>query len=209
MDKTYKKILERARDLFFNYRVINVSIEDICKDLGITEEAFHKYIKNKAELVDKILEVERVSFQNIFDEYDFEGQNAIDILLIVSKEVNQRFKYVNPAITYDLKNHYPEIYHKHFEDKLDFIFEKIKINIEKGTKQGMYREDLSIELIARTYMSKLIDIHDPNHYQPEEFSFAMMFNIMFEKFIEGISNEKGMEYYKKRKQLFTILNFGK
>jgi len=203
---TLKPLLEKAREFFFKSGVENVSIEEFCANEGITEEEFHKYFKDKKDLVDKFLENERECFEIIFDEYDFEGMNAIDILLIVSKEVSKRFRSVNPSITYDIKNVYPDIYLKHIETKRDFIFGKIKINLEKGISQGIYRNDVSIELMARGYISKLLDIHDPNHFMPQAFSFAMLFDIMFENFIKGVANEEGYEYYKKRKQLLATLD---
>ena len=112
---------------------------------------------------------------------------------------------MNPAVTLDLKNQYPEIYSKHLESRKGFIFEKIKINIEKGIRQGIYREDISTELIARTYISKLLGIHDANDFPPNAFSFATLYDVMFERFIMGIANKQGIEYYKKRKQLYKVM----
>lgn len=42
-------------------------------------------------MVNTILAHERRCFEEIFNEYNFEGWNAIDILLIVSNEINNRF----------------------------------------------------------------------------------------------------------------------
>ncbi|MCK4639354.1 MAG: hypothetical protein KAT33_08040, partial [Bacteroidales bacterium] len=145
-----------------------------------------------------ILEFERERFKSIFDEYDFEGVNAIDILLTVSKEIALRFKDVTPSLTFELKKYYPELYQKHFDARTDFIFEKIKINLTKGINQGIYREDLSIELIARLYISRLIDIHNPEFFPPEKYSFENFFNVMFENFIRGIAKPEGIKYYEKQ-----------
>ncbi len=206
MGENLKPLLEKAREFLFKSGVQNASIEDFCAKEGIEQAFFYKYFKSKEDLVDKVLGNERESFDIIFDEYDFEGMNAIDILLIVSKEVSKRFRSVNPSITYDIKNVYPEIYLKHIEARRDFIFGKIQINLQKGISQGIYRNDISIELMARGYISKLLDIHDPNHFMPQAFSFATLFDIMFDNFIKGVANEEGLEYYKKRKQLLSILS---
>lgn len=205
MKDNYLRIIEKARSVIFKKSIKDISIEEFCKKTRIKEEEFKQYFKDKEDLIDKILEHERQSFEVIFDKYDFEGQNAIDIMLIVGMEISKRFKFVNPAVTLDLKNQYPEIYRKHLESRQGFIFEKIKINIEKGIRQGIYRKDISIELIARTYLSKLLDIHDADDFPPQAFSFATLYEIMFEKFITGIANKQGIEYYKKRKQLYKVM----
>ena len=39
-------------------------------------------------------------------------------------------------------------------------------------EQGMYKKDISSEMIARMYIAKLNDIHNPQIYPPEGFTFA-------------------------------------
>ncbi len=181
-----------------------MSIKDISKCIGVPEENIRKYVKNKKALLEKVLEFERDSFKVIFDVHNFEGVNAIDILLTVSKEIATKFNNISPAITFDLKSTFPNIYQNHFEARRDFIFMKIKINLQKGISQGMYREDLSIELISRLYISRLIDIHDPNFFPPEEFSFEMLFDVMFENLIRSIATEEGIKYFEQKRKEFKF-----
>src|SRR5664279_2515661 len=157
MDNTLIDVLERVRELFFKYGVRSVSMDDICRDIGISKKKLYQLFSSKNELVEKLLLLERENFEIIFDTYNFEGVNAIDILLTVSKEVGDRFRDVSPSMTFDLKKYYPDIYHKHIEERIDFIFKKIQINLEKGVNQVVYRDDLSVELISRLYISRLID----------------------------------------------------
>jgi TetR/AcrR family transcriptional regulator, cholesterol catabolism regulator len=209
MDNTLTDVLERVRELFFKYGVRSVSMEDICRDLGISKKKLYQLFSSKNELVEKLLELERQNFEIIFDTYSFEGVNAIDILLTVSKELGERFRDISPSITFDLKKYYPDIYHKHIEDRVDFIFKKIQINLEKGINQGVYRDDLSIELIARLYIRRLIDLHNPKFFPADKFSFQTLFEAMFDNFIRGIANEKGIEYYEKQKRKVNFSKFNK
>lgn len=198
MDEKLKSILIKARDVSFTYGIRSMSMDDISRKLGISKSTLYKHVKNKTDLVDKILEFEREGFKKIFEDYDFEGVNAIDILLIVSKEVSKNFKTVNPSITFELKKYYPDLYQKHIDERIDFIFQKIKINLQKGIAQGMYREDLSIELAARLYISRLLDLHNEELFPTEKFSFQTLFNFMFENWIRGISRPQGIKYYEQQ-----------
>ncbi len=193
-------ILLKIRDLSIQYGIRNLTFENICHHLSLTIEDLQEIAPSENVLVKKILEFERESFSSIFDKYNFEGINAIDILLTVSNEVSNRFNELSPSITLDLKNTYPEIYQNHIEQRIDFIFEKIKINIQKGIAQGMYRDDLSIELLSRIYISRLIDIHNPLFFPPEKFNFKLLFEVMFENFIRGIATEEGLKYYSQRRK---------
>ncbi|HRX98350.1 MAG TPA: hypothetical protein P5514_15500, partial [Bacteroidales bacterium] len=174
------------------------SFEEIENKTGIQRSDISKYVKNEEELVQKLLELERQKFEEIFLIHDFEGVNAIDILLTVSKEVANNFILVSPAITVHLKSKYPQIYQDHFEKRLQFIFDKIQINITKGIQQGLYREDLSIELLARLYLSRLIDIHNPDLFPPDKFSFETLFAVMFEDLVRSIGKPEAIAYFEKK-----------
>lgn len=200
MDDQKRDIVIRVRELALKHGIRDVSLATISEQLNIPLAIMSKYFKNESDLVEKVLEFERDSFRTIFDDYNFVDVNAIDILLTVSKEIATRFTSLTPSISVELKKYYPEIYQRHFELRTEFIFGKIKINIEKGIRQGMYRDDLSIELIARLYISRLIDMHNPDFFPPDKFSFATLFEVMFENFIRGICNDEGIKYYKKQKK---------
>jgi hypothetical protein len=206
MDSTLREIIEKFRDYLYNKNSQAViKIDEISSETGIPKEVLLKYVSGEAELVEKVLDFERHRFEEIFKIHDFEGVNAIDILLIVSKEMAEKFMDISPSVTFVLKNHFPDIYQEHFILRRDFIYDKIKINLWKGINQGMYRDDLSIELVARLYLSRLIDLHNPDFFPAEQFSFETLFNVMFESFIRSIAKPEGLEYYEKKKKNF---NFG-
>ncbi len=207
MDSSLVDILERVRELFFKYGVRSISMDDICRDIGISKKKLYRFVHSKNELVEKLLELERENFEIIFEKNNFDGVNAIDVLLIVSHDVGDRFKDVSPSMTFDLKKYYPEIYHHHVESRIEFVYQNIKLNIQKGIRQGMYRDDLSVELVARLYIRRLIDLHNPEFFPADKFSFQTLFDVMFDNFIRGIANEEGTKYYEKQKRKVNLKKF--
>jgi len=163
----------------------------------------NEYFKDDETLVKYILENERNEFEVIFVDYNFEGNfDAINILFIVSKEVAAKFYNLSPSVTHNYIDIYPDVYNEHLNKRVDFIFEKIKINLQKGIQEGLYRDDVSSELVARRYISRLLDLHDPNNFPPEDFSFTTLFMQMFDNFVLSIATDKGiLHYYEKRKTI--------
>lgn len=204
MDSTFRDIVEKTRELWHQNGVGKFSLEELALMIGVPYETLRRYAQDDNDLVEKILQFERESFQNIFDVHDFEGVNAIDILLTVSREVARRFMDVTPWVTMSLKKHYPEVYHHHFQARINFIFGKIQINLTKGINQGIYRDDLSIELVARLYISRLIDLHDPELFPKEKFSFETLFNFMFDSFVRSIAKPEGIAYFEQKKKKFNL-----
>lgn len=202
MNKEFKEIIAKIRAYPFQDGLGDMTIEELSKKTDIPTELIYKYVEDERDLIRHILKFERESFKVIFDVHNFEGVNAIDILLTVSKEIATKFRNVSPGITFDIKTKYPDVYKRHFRSRVDFIFSKIKINLHKGISQGIYRDDLSIELISRLYLSRLIDLHDPDFFPPEEFNFETLFDAMFESFIRSIATEEGIKYWEKKRKIF-------
>ena len=198
MEERFFEILKKIRKTAKKKKLKDFTFKEIEEKAGIDISEVKIYVDSEEELVSKILELERQKFEEIFLVHDFEGVNAIDILLTVSKELAKNFALITPAITFHLKEKYPKIYQAHFDKRLDFIFMKIQINITKGINQGIYRDDLSIELLARLYLSRLIDIHNPDLFPPEKFSFEMLFAVMFEDLVRSIAKPEGIAYFEKK-----------
>lgn len=195
MDDRLKSILSNIRKLALEEGIENLTVQTICDRLSICRDELFGLIKDEQDLASKVLEFERDSFKAIFDEYNFEGMNAIDILMIVSREIASRYYDVTPAISRSLKQRFPEIYQDHFQKRVDYIFGKIQINLQKGISQGMYRPDLSIELIARLYLSRVIDVHNEDIFPPKQFSFHTLFEVMFENFVRSVATPDGLKYF--------------
>ena len=129
MSEQFLEVLRQIRRAVTENNLKDFTFSNIVANTNVTIEQLEKYFKNDEELIIKLLDLERQEFENIFARNDFEGWNAIDILLTVSKEVAKNFILVSPAITIHLKVKYPNVYQEHFEKRLDFIFMKIQINI--------------------------------------------------------------------------------
>lgn len=206
MDEKKFQLAEKLRTYISFYGIHDYSEEHL-KKVGLTPDDLKENFSKQEEIVELVLTHERVCFEKIFNEYNFDGWNAIDILLLVSNEINERFFDVTPSVTMVLAKDFPEIYERHKNLRSDFIYEKIKINIEKGMQQGMYKNDVSSEMLARMFIAKLNDIHNPEIYPPEGFTFNTIFSNLIDNLVKAITNEEGKNYYKQRKQLYSILNF--
>jgi TetR/AcrR family transcriptional regulator, cholesterol catabolism regulator len=205
MDHQLKAILHDIRELSIRRGIKNLTIEEICRELNIPVQTLYKHVSNETELVVMILDQERKNLQEIFEKYPYNGENAIDLLLSVGREISEQFKDITLTISLDLQRFFPDIYQHHMEIRTKYIFEKIKNNLEHGIRQGNYRSDLSTELLARLYISRLIDLHNPLLFPPGEFSFNIIFEVMIDNFIRGIATEQGIAHYESRIQAMEFV----
>jgi TetR/AcrR family transcriptional regulator, cholesterol catabolism regulator len=198
MDEKVDRILSESLNLFKKHGIRNVSMDDISKELAMSKKTIYQYVANKTELVEKVLMYmhEKESAPCI----DEEGKkmNAIDILLAVSRNVSAQMKDLNPVNAYELQKYYPAIFREFVIRKRDHVFEKVKRNFEQGISEGIYRNDLDVDLVARLYIQKLVDVHDPEFLSSVNFGFEKVFQVMFDNHIRGIANAEGLAYYEKQ-----------
>lgn len=204
MDERFKTILQKTFDLFAKFGIRSISMDDICREMGISKKTLYTYVSSKEDLINKLLEGQRIKQNEAILCVESKELNAIDSLLEVSKTLHKKLVKVNPTMAYDLVKYYPEIFKKHSIDKRKILSKRIKSNISKGIEEGYYRSDLDIDLIAQLYLKKLEDIFDPEFWVNEKYSFDKIFKTMFVNHIRGISNQKGIDYLEQQQKL---LNF--
>jgi hypothetical protein len=136
---------------------------------------------------------------------NFEDLNAIEILLQVSLKVFEEMGKLNPKLKFELKKYYEPIYNEFMVRKQNHIFSQMSKNIEKGIKEGLYRSDVNVELVAGLYVRNLVDMHNKDYCIIENITFEEVFQVMFENHIRAISTPEGIAYFEKRKLEITQL----
>jgi len=73
-------------------------------------------------------------------------------------------------------------------------------NLEKGIKNGLYREEISLEFISKIYFVGMLGIKDEYHFPLEKYSQNKLLENFLEYHLRAIVTEKGL------KTLTTILH---
>ena len=204
MDEKQEIILRAAGELFKKFGIRNISMDDICRDQGISKKTLYQFVSNKNDLIEKIFDLNHQEESKKFIKKVKPAKTAIDQLLEVSKIVSENIKQFNPTITFELQKYYPQIFQKFIDTKRENIYKHTQINLIKGIEEGYFRPELDVEVTARFYVQKLEGMHTVEFLESVDFSFEKIFEIMFENHIRGISNQKGIEYFEQQKK---SLNF--
>ncbi len=204
MDEKQELILKAAGELFKKFGIRNISMDDICRDQGISKKTLYQFVSNKNDLIEKTLNLNHQEEGKKFIKNVKPAKTAIDQLLEVSKIVSENIKQFNPTITFELQKYYPQIFQKFVDTKRENIYKHTQINLIKGIEEGYFRPELDVEVTARFYVQKLESMHTVEFLESVDFSFEKIFEIMFENHIRGISNQKGIEYFEQQKK---SLNF--
>jgi AcrR family transcriptional regulator len=200
IDSKYQSILESALQLFNENGVRNVSMDDLCRYMGISKKTLYKHIDNKADLLQKISEWIFLKISKIIYDLEKTDLNAIDILLEMSKIPGKLFANVNPIISFEMRKYYPRIFDESNTNRKELITKSVIKNLEQGIAEGLFRQDLNKDIIAHLYFKKIEDFHNVDAEAMKKYTIDKIFKVMFENHIRGIANEKGIEYFEKQKE---------
>jgi AcrR family transcriptional regulator len=195
MDEKFERIIHESAELFSRYGIRNLSMDDICREIGISKKTLYQYVENKADLVRAILD-DMMNFQTLQERWEaIMKLNAIDQLLESSRMICDNMKRLPSLVTFELKKYYPSIFNEFYQKKKEEVYEAIVANIRRGIEENLYRSDLDVETVARLYIQKLESIHNPDFLESAGLTPDAVFKVMFDNHIRGIANPKGIEYY--------------
>ena len=186
-------ILTKVKSLYSKYGIKSVTMDDVSRELGISKKTLYQYVKDKTELVEKIVELEIEKYGCFFEELLSKKLNAIEELFEVQRMVARMLREHNPSQDYDLRKYYPELYAKVLKIRRERMYNNILCNLKKGKADGLYRSELNEEIIAKIQLLRVETTFDTEIFTIEEIISTKVFFEIFIYHIRGIANEKGIE----------------
>jgi TetR/AcrR family transcriptional regulator, cholesterol catabolism regulator len=207
MNEELRNILSKARELYMKYGIKSITMDDVARELGISKKTLYQYVTDKDDLVGKFIENEILMRQEEICKCFKIGYNAIEELFEISMFMNKLMRNQNSATEYDLKKYYPNHYHKTQRARREGIYNYILMNLKKGISEGLYREEMNKEVIAKLYLWRTENAHLDELFTVEEFTSIKLFVELLNYHVRGISTKKGIVVLEKKlKELETAYN---
>jgi TetR/AcrR family transcriptional regulator, cholesterol catabolism regulator len=198
MNEELKNILLKVRELYMTYGIKSITMDDVAKELGISKKTLYQYVTDKDDLVGKFVDNEIAIRQEEICNCFRSGLNAIEELFEISIYMNRIIRNQNPATEYDLRKYYPQHFQKTEKARREGIYEYILLNLRKGIKEGLYREEMNKEIIAKLYLSRAESTHLNELFTKEEFTSLKIFVEILTYHVRGIATKKGIVVLEKK-----------
>jgi len=191
----YQQLIDKVTQLYEQYGIKSVTMDDVARELGISKKTLYNYVSNKEDLVNHYIDHITTQRNCSVDEIREKGYNAIEEFFAVNQHVIEMLKHYNPATEYDLKKYYPQHYQRLRQVRRENMFSAVKRNIQKGKEEGLYRQDLDEDIIARVHVSRI-----ENSFANEMFDISELISWQFIRemmvyHMRGIATEKGLEFF--------------
>jgi len=199
-DEKFGTMLEQIKELFFEFGIKNLNMDDISRKLGISKKTLYRYVKSKEDLIVKLFEFEQQKWAVSSSNIGHQNINAIEKLFQVSLMIYEEMKRFNPMLMFELRKYYEHLFNEHHAQKLIHISKSMRLNLERGIEEGLYRRDLNNEAVVAIYMNYLVEIHNYDLCKMADVTFDELFRIIFENHIRAISTSEGVAYFELRKK---------
>lgn len=194
-----ENFLAKVTHLFLQNGAKTLTMDDIAKEFGMSKKTLYHNYKNKEALLEEVLLFILNGIIERIKTLDEKIENAIDRMFSRDEEIEKASNNNNSIMLRQLIKYYPQIFNKHMKD-FSLKFSDIMVhNIERGRKQGYYREDFDeifyTKLLFQLSMSYNSPFLDTSGLSKSDYHYETLKFYMY-----AITTQKGREYMK------TIIN---
>lgn len=189
--------LSKAADLFIDNGAKTVTMDDIAKAFGISKKTLYQKYKNKEELLEEVLQYKLEEVIDRLQYLDDNVENAIERMICRDEEIDKVSHSNNNILIRQLLKYYPGIFQKHmlnFSEKFAEVFIQ---NIQKGRKQGLYREDFNAEIYAKLFFQLVMSYDSAPFFDTGVIDREYFRQESLMLYLHAITNEKGKEVLKR------------
>ena len=194
---TGEKIIVKAGELFMQYGIKSISMDEVARNLGISKKTLYQHVDNKADLIQKVMMTHITQEKLAIEAIHKAANDAIDEMMQISRFVNELIQKVNPSVIYDLKKYYAKGWELMESLHFEHTYTIIKENIEKGVEEGLYRSDLDADIIAKLYIGRMDIVVDKNLFPIGKYTISQIHNNAIMYHLYGIMTSKGIELFEK------------
>lgn len=194
-----ERILQKSHELFNRYGIRSVSMDDIATQLGMSKKTLYQYYTDKDELVSAVIEAEMQNKKLLCLECRKKKENAIHEVFLSLDTVREMLSNMNTSLLFDLQKYHPAAFKKFLDFKNEFLYKIIKTNLEQGVAEGVYREEIDVEILTRYRLYGIMVSCDPAVFPGNKFTILQIEEQLKDHFLYGVATAKGQKLIQKYK----------
>ncbi len=195
-----ERIITKADELFRRFGIRSVTMDEIAKQLSMSKKTIYQYFADKDAIVDAVF-LQHIEKDEIeCAQMSISSANAVEEIFMVIDMIEEMFTNMNPSILNDLKKYHPKTDARFIVHKNKFIYNLIKENLERGIEEGLYRDNLNVDIISRFRVESMLLPFSPEFYSMHRYNLVEVESALAEHYLHGIASAKGVKLIEKYKQ---------
>src|SRR5690554_355365 len=197
-----ERIKLKASELFCQYGIKSVSMDELASELGISKRTIYENFKDKKEILLSVLHMIKEKRRDSFSSLITDTSNVVEVFIAII-EIHQNSPMCSGRFFDDIHKYYPKAA-KLIKEENEKNNSELRIFLNNGIEQGYIRGDLNVEVTAFLVEESTFTYIRASLLERPGFSYRELFYTMMINFVRGISTAKGIkiidEYLEKKKQ---------
>ena len=190
-------IVEKANALFRTFGFRGVTVDDICRECGISKKTIYNYYSDKESLANETI---KFHYNNLYKEIkkiiDL-SINSIETFFKISSHFRETLNDTTPLFVHDLKKFHPELYKNH-QDYKEKLFEKsLQKVLIAGKEEGLIRNDINEKIISKLRIEMVEIGFNQDIFPLKKYDYRDIQLISFDLFLRGVVTSDGLKVYEK------------
>ena len=192
-----ERILIKAEELFMQFGIRSVSMDDIANHLGMSKKTLYQYYADKDELVDAVIGDHINEIESECLDCRIHANDAIHEIFLTMEHILEELGNMNPMLLYDLEKFHYRSFQRFKEYKSKFLADVISKNIEWGIKDGLYRPEADIDVMCKFRLEAIMIPFNVTVFPPGKYNLASVSQELIEHFVYGLATIKGHKLIQK------------
>ena len=202
---TKEKIMDVALDLFVARGIRDVSIDEVCHELGISKKTFYVFYAKKEDLVRDTVSFQLGKRHDMMVAY-MGARNPVQVLKVLPSIIDEYNMFESSYLraAYDLRKYYPKTFEAVMSDNLKASRKSMGEFIDWGIREGFFREDIDkdsclviISFIFNGFNSFAYDLSSSKRKRP---STTALVKTIVDIITHALLSQKGWEEYNKAEE---------
>jgi TetR/AcrR family transcriptional regulator, cholesterol catabolism regulator len=195
-----ERIMVKAEELFMQYGIRSVSMDDIANSLGMSKKTLYQYYADKDELVDAVVDSHITGIQSDCISCRHEAKDAIDEIFITMNRIMVEFSNMNPMLLHDMEKFHFKAFRRFRDHKDKFLAQVIRENLEWGIKDELYRPGIDVEVLTKFRLESMMLPFNVSLFPPGKYNLGELSGKIMEHFVYGLATIKGHKLIQKYNQ---------
>jgi AcrR family transcriptional regulator len=195
-----ERILVKAEELFMQFGIRSVSMDDIANHLGMSKKTLYQYYADKDELVEAVVDGHINEIQTDCMGCRQQANDAVHEIFITMERISEEFANMNPMLLYDMEKFHFKAFQRFKTHKDKFLLEIVRANMEWGIKDELYRPEVNIDVLSKFRIESMMLPFNVSIFPPGKYNLAELTEEIIQHFVYGLSTIKGHKLIQKYNQ---------
>lgn len=197
--ETKEKILQRTGELFRMMGMKSLTMDYIAADMGISKRTIYELFPDKDTLMLHSIEYMIMESNKSVLDLVRKADNVVEAIFVMIDAQHRQMMESNPVILEDLQRYFVRLQTSYYANREKCREFSVSYTLlERGIKEGIFREELKIDLVDTFILELIVMFHNSQALKQMKMTRQEALDNIFLPYFRGICTPKGLKLIESR-----------